>query len=86
MRDAPSLRYFMRVVRALADHQEMGLSRLVAVTGINHQRCALLLDWMEERGYLAMQRTRGKVRVAATEDGLLYIKKLLSLPLPSLSS
>jgi predicted transcriptional regulator len=85
--DALSLKYFFRIVAILAEQQHIGKSRLVSLTGINHQRCSEILDWMEMHGLVSLEGTaqNNRRQVVVTEKGLKYFVKLSSIPLPPFS-
>jgi predicted transcriptional regulator len=77
-----SLRYFMRIIAVLEENPTIGISNLVTLTGINHQRLNMILEAMEKRGYLTISTRRRRKTIIVTREGLENIRKLTSIPLP----
>jgi len=77
------MRYFMRIIKVLAENQQVGISRLAALTRMNHKRCTTILLWMEGKGYVSTSLKAGRKTVYVTEKGMPHIRALLSMPLPS---
>lgn len=77
------MKYFMRVIRILAEHQQIGISSLATRSRMNHNRCAWIVKWMQEQGYLVVSIKNGKKTIKVTEQGMQHIKKLSSTPLPN---
>lgn len=83
MSSEPSMRYYIRVIRVLEDHQAIGISDLAAKTRMHHSRCSGIVKFMEQEGYLLVSFDRGRKTIKVTEKGMLQIKKLLTSMPPS---
>jgi predicted transcriptional regulator len=68
---------------ALSKTSRIGISDLALLSRINHQRCLANVEWMEQQGFVKIESGFCRKDVIVTEEGRLYINKLLSLPLPS---
>lgn len=77
------MKYFMRIVKVLAEHQQVGISNLAARTRMNHKRCAAIVRWMQQEGYLVVSIKNGKKTIHVTEQGMHHIRKISSAPLPN---
>ncbi|MGI0013901.1 MAG: hypothetical protein ACREBU_10740 [Nitrososphaera sp.] len=79
----PSMKYFMRIIKVLAEHQQIGLSNLARLSRMNHKRCRAIVKWMEQEGYLVVLSKGGRKTITVTEQGMRYIKNLSSAPVPN---
>jgi predicted transcriptional regulator len=80
----PSLRYFIRIVKILQEHNPIGITDLATFARMNHQRCAPALQWLEHMDYIVIQRfDNGRMIINVTEKGRDYLNRLASLPLPA---
>ena len=78
------MKYFLRIAKILSEHQQIGISELVELSRINHNRCLSILEWMQLRGYLAISNNKkyNRKNIVVSPGGLEYIKKLTTIPLP----
>lgn len=81
----PSIGYVIRIIRILAENRQIGITKLISLSKINHHRCLEVLAWMRNHGYIevvANGRLKRRKNVIVTEEGSKYIRSLGSVPLP----
>ena len=74
-----SLRYLVRILAVLLDHDEITITNLAMLSRVNHRRCRELVGWMQGSGYVKMKVRRKKQYFGLTESGYRYGKRLLEL-------
>jgi predicted transcriptional regulator len=74
-----SLRYLVRILAVLLDHDEVTITNLAMMSRVNHRRCREVVGMMRDSGYARTTVRRKKQYVGLTESGYRYGKRLLEL-------
>ena len=75
----PSMRYLVRIMGVLISQGQVTVTNLAMLSRVNHMRCAELIGWLQNSGYVEIKVHRKRHYVMLTENGHTYGERLLDV-------